>query len=834
MPRYFLTSLRIEGFRGINNEGDPLHLKFNKEKLNSVFALNGIGKSSIYDAVLYAITGNLPKIDKLHSIERSEDYYLNRFHTGSHGSIEITLLSDDSSPVEHKILIERLSNGSRRITSPSSHPNPQELLDSLNNSFALIDYHTFNDFISNSPLERGRSFSTLLGLDSYSYLRQSLRAVADTRAANTDYEITRLETGVSSDNDSKNTSLIKLGSSYKQVTTKDIDDTSKIQGYKIEVADTIKQVPLIAEIVKSHTLDEYDFDEILKKIKSAEGGADKDRHSLVVSQLSKLNPIKTPDESIETELEAFKTEVEELETLFTATAGLQRRSLYEKADHIVSSDDWHDKNKCPVCMSELGEPITDIVKSQLEQYKIVDEKINGIGKKWLASQLRSRILVLEDTVANDIPETERHFIDNDRLIQSGNIKPSDFSQLSEYYLKLETRLASGIDTFTKERNDLAAKLPASLVELTQKVEYVKQFKEDCDKYQNDINKFDKSKKKLDSRKKWHQFLIKASDVFASAEAGLSSNKLLSIETEYKAMFADVMGAGDVTPNLTRDNTSEQLYMELSEFRGQQDLAAKPLLSESYRNALAISVYLSAAMKHSDAPRFIVLDDISSSFDAGHQLLLMEHIRTKLQNGLNPNGLQFIVLTHEELLSDLFEHLQSNGGLVHHQIIEGTHPFNLTMRLKSPAQLRANALSYFQAGQVDSGKGWLRPYLECILMDIIRKLNIRVPYDFAVNDRQHMIKNCLEAIKSDVEMHKNANILVIDGTQEQNLKNIHLPALLANYVSHFETGNNSAVSAQVLISVLDSVDSFADCFKHDHTDPQTNLTTRIYYRSLSRI
>ena len=38
MSRYFLASAAIEGFRGINNDGDPLVLKFKHDAVNSVHA----------------------------------------------------------------------------------------------------------------------------------------------------------------------------------------------------------------------------------------------------------------------------------------------------------------------------------------------------------------------------------------------------------------------------------------------------------------------------------------------------------------------------------------------------------------------------------------------------------------------------------------------------------------------------------------------------------------------------------------------------------------------------------------------------------------------------
>jgi DNA repair exonuclease SbcCD ATPase subunit len=79
MSSWFLTKVAIEGFRGINNQGDPLELKFKADKVNSVFATNGIGKSSIFDAITYALTGAIPKLKGLQSAEAGESYYLNRF-----------------------------------------------------------------------------------------------------------------------------------------------------------------------------------------------------------------------------------------------------------------------------------------------------------------------------------------------------------------------------------------------------------------------------------------------------------------------------------------------------------------------------------------------------------------------------------------------------------------------------------------------------------------------------------------------------------------------------------------------------------------------------------
>ena len=56
---------------------------------------------------------------------------------------------------------------------------------------------------------------------------------------------------------------------------------------------------------------------------------------------------------------------------------------------------------------------------------------------------------------------------------------------------------------------------------------------------------------------------------------------------------------------------------------------------------------------------MVLDDVTSSFDAGHQFSLIDTVRTKLRfgapNGL-PGGLQFIILSHDTSLEKYFDRL----------------------------------------------------------------------------------------------------------------------------------------------------------------------------------
>ena len=178
----FSKRSKSKRFRGINNENAPLVLKFKTDKVNSISAPNGVGKSSIFDALTYALTGRVPKLEDLPAAEAGSNYYLNKFHSGGIGTIKLTLVPDLGGN-GRTITVTRAEDGSR-TSSCSDGTDAEAALAELNREFVLLDAETFQNFISRAPLDRGRNFAGLLGLASYSALRQGLQSVSNTRAFN--------------------------------------------------------------------------------------------------------------------------------------------------------------------------------------------------------------------------------------------------------------------------------------------------------------------------------------------------------------------------------------------------------------------------------------------------------------------------------------------------------------------------------------------------------------------------------------------------------------------------------------------------------------------------
>lgn len=830
MPRYFLKRLKVEGFRGVNNQGNPLDIRFKPDAVNSVFAVNGIGKSSIFESLYYTFHGTIPKLDDLKAHERPQEYYCNRFHSGNKARIEVELEPDDGGAVM-SIMVERDAAGNRTVSSPSGHTDPESFLGTLNEAFALLDYRTFSRFIEESPLERGRTFSALLGLSKYSDCRQALQAVSDTRTTNNDLELKVLESQIASTQRVVQQALATLQTSFEKVTGKQIEDVNKLDQYASEISQALSNVELLKEHFDGKELDDINFDAIKDVIKTAEGGEKRKELEVAVADISALEILENHSlKAICEEQEKIKTLITERDALLATTRGELFEKLYSVAQDVVESDIWSNDVQCPLCETELKASLSTHIKNQLSQYTDTAAKTKEFDELWESSGWRECLSEHELAKVLGVKANDRILARLDSQIKSGAVNQSEVAAAIKRTSELTGIVPDLREKALEIKTNLEAELPASLVQLTEQVEYGRQFKNALACYKQALREETEHQARLDIRERWKTFISEASSRFAAAETELSKGKINDIDAEYKSMYKDIMQVGDVVPDLKRAYNKEDLNVELSDFHGQSKLSARALLSESYRNALAISVFLAAAMKHSGEPRFVILDDVTSSFDAGHQFYLMELIRTKLQHPQNADGLQFIILSHDGLLEKYFDTMGATSGW-HHNKLQGSPPMgDILHQAQGADRLKTRVTTLLSAGQISEAEPIVRQYLEYKLQQIIRKVKIPVPLDFAIKDTNKMVSNCLDAIKEAIHLHQRAGSLVLEEQQIEDLLNAHVPTIISNWVSHYATGGSSNFSAPVLNGVINAIDSMSDCFKYD--DTSVSPMVRRWYRSLS--
>lgn len=833
MPRYFLTRMAVEGFRGINNESDPLDLRFLPDAVNSVFAVNGIGKSSLFEALCYAIRGHIPKLEVLQAQEHPADYYCNRFHSRNHATIDLEFEPDDGSGKTISVRVERNSAGQRTVSSPSGHADPQTFLVSLNEDFTLLDYRTFSRFIDDSPLERGRSFSALLGLSAYSDMRQSLQTVSDTRTLNTDLDIKVINTSLAAAQQSGQQALASIRTNYERVTGKPLEDLGRLDEYLAEVATALGGVELLKPHFQGKSLAQVDFEVVKQAIREAEGGDKRRELERVVEAITKLEALGVMDAAVAAaEQQALSALIDERDRLLATTRGDLFKRLYDAADTLIDKGLWTEESTCPLCLSPLDTSIKAHIDGQLEQYRGVAEKIREIKEAWQAAQWVRRLALLEKTEALEVKDADRIAARTSQRAASGDLTKDELTAAAARFAALEESCSRKLGDHRARKEQIEKELPQSLVQLTEQVEYGRQFKDSIQLYREKQGEEVVLRARLDVRERWRRFITSATTVYAEAEAALSKAKIGAIDSEYKSMFKQIMNVGDVVPDLQRADDRQDLHVQLSDFHGQHKLSARALLSESYRNALAISVFLAAALKHGGAPRFVVLDDITSSFDAGHQLLLMELVRQHLQHPRHAQGLQFIILSHDGLLEKYFDRQGGSGsGAWCHHKLQGSPPMGAILSQAQDAnRLKSTIETLLNAGQVTQAEPLIRQYLEYKLQQIIRRVDIPVPIDFAMKDHARMVSNCIDAITAAVGLHKQAGTLVLDVQQAQDLDTAHVPALVGNWVSHYETGSGSSLSAPMLKGIIQAIDNLSECFRFD--DRSGGTLARKWYRSLS--
>ncbi len=829
MSRFFLTRMAIEGFRGINNSGDPLILSFKPDCVNSVYASNGVGKTSIFEALQFAIHGEIPRLKTLQDAEQGDSYVINRFHPGKKATIELKLSPDDSS-ADVTVLVVRDANGNRTVTSPSGYAAPEALLSSLREDFVLVDYKTFANFIDNTALARGRSFSALIGLSRYSDLRQALEGANNTATLRNDFDIKVLKANIDAYKASVADAKRKIIEAYLELTGRAIDKVDDRAALTVTVTKILTDIGALKGVMVDKTVADFDHKAAIAALESDSDSANRLKLQKMQQDRETVRELNFSDEHLG-QLAVLESTAKERDEALAKIGHAELLALLKSASKVIGTPAWPTDDSCPVCDMPQGKPLKIRLDDKIAAYdavKVLDAELAKLCQECPALELLGK---LEGAPALAIPVDEQICSGLLKAAKSGSAATTEINQIRlriETLTKVRDEKVSALEI---DISELEKSLPPSVAAAARAIENAKRFRDEFVSFDLAATKLAKAEETMAKINRWIGFIDKADKAFASAETELSNERLKDIETSYKALFPLLMrGAPDLKPHLARTGKSQNIDLTLSDFYGQTDVSARALLSESYRNAVAASIFLSAAVKHGRAPRFMVLDDITSSFDGGHQFNLMSVLVSELRFGAKPDGIQFILLSHDSALEKFFDRLSSTKDW-HHQKLQGMPP---TGAVQSSAQgadrLKQRAVALLNQGSADLAGPLVRQYLEYKLGYIIAKLQIPVPPDYATKPDSRTLSTYFDAIARAVELYDKAGECVLDTGQKAAVKQTLATSIIANCISHYETSAGQPFTAQMLLGVLQDIDAYAENFRQD--DPN-NLGQRVYYRRLDK-
>ncbi|QOG21698.1 hypothetical protein [Bradyrhizobium sp. SEMIA] len=160
--------------------------------------------------------------------------------------------------------------------------------------------------------------------------------------------------------------------------------------------------------------------------------------------------------------------------------------------------------------------------------------------------------------------------------------------------------------------------------------------------------------------------------------------------------------------------------------------------------------MAAASLYGGGAKFLILDDVTSSFDSGHQFHLMNVIKGQFARPGVPGGPQVILLSHDTVLEKLFNTNANEGGWWH-QCIQGTARTSVLPQSGAIHKIRDATHAFLDTGNTDDAAPRIRQYLEFKLEEVISRVGIPVPIGIAFNDDKHMAKNLIDAIKAAASM-----------------------------------------------------------------------------------
>lgn len=161
------------------------------------------------------------------------------------------------------------------------------------------------------------------------------------------------------------------------------------------------------------------------------------------------------------------------------------------------------------------------------------------------------------------------------------------------------------------------------------------------------------------------------------------------------------------------------------FHGQPVYPPRKYLSESHLNSLGIVLFLSSAKLLNEHSRFLILDDIVTSFDIGHRRRLLRLLEKHFSDW------QIVILTHELFWFEMIKkELGPNGWLFEEANFDDDNGITLSA---SATNLRALIDVKRKNHDVSND---LRKLLEAQLKEICNELDVRVPFRFNdLNERR---------------------------------------------------------------------------------------------------
>lgn len=712
-----IKNIKIKGIRGAK---DTLDLNLNGKSI-LLYGDNGSGKSSISDAIEWFFT------DKVSHLSSSEIELKDALRNAtipdtesSEVSISFTKTNLDCSKtlsLKKGKLTPEILNTTEEFSNYISNSNSENI---------LLRYQYLTNFIDNTKGEKLKYLSDIIGFAEVTKKKEVLQKSHNSVKA--EIKSQNFETQISSN---KQILIDKLGASISQ--EKQLFDTINEKIKSLNTGITINSIA--------------DIDKLLEHIK-------KPVNNNLTIELKFLDDTKNALNILFSEIDLIDGEYvkyfEEFNIIANDVDVIIKIYLGDllNAANTVFKKKIHTDESCPLCLqpknsNDLQEEIKVRLK-EIEEYskkKVPFDK----AKKMVTEIVAERIKRLENVLLN----TEINKTENDTIKKAViSLKTKIF----EYQKAIDVKVTSGDKPLSAELYKLKEEDFSILISIKERIVKIEDFlKNDTTTvlYSNilaskeaflNIQKLDKQKVVLENQRKtleliYNEFVKKQKEALED---------FINSFSERINEFYQYMNPGEPFQEIKivtigEDDELNGITIEYK-YNGNWVSPPQKYFSESHLNCFGLSFFLASVEAFNNENKFIILDDVISSFDSTHRKSFADLLFEKFSD------YQIILLTHEiEWFTNIVSPLAKKNGWLTNIIrwteVKGTHIDS------EPKTLKDLVETSLADGITENLGNPIRTYLEHFLKDVCLNLDVKVSYKPNVVNEKRMADELINELKS---------------------------------------------------------------------------------------
>lgn len=528
----------------------------------------------------------------------------------------------------------------------------------------------------------------------------------------------------------------------------------------------------------------FSYKEARQILKSIEDKEDTEQ----IEQIAFYNKIAETVAEIETDIDEIQKVYKTYYKSFTELkkdAGklskLQLLKLLTEGLNVLKKDIEKD-NFCPLCqqdknkiqlIKELAKRIEDLKELEKEQRK-VEEEAEG-----LSSILENSVSSITSLLKEKLLNAKENAITLKKL-QNLKLSLTSFDEelKKDILSKEELTEPSKLTIDNKEIKEVSAEAKKKAKEILGnqkgniKIQIAVKLSRAIDAYIN-YRRLEKEQEILTNRHITFDALY--SDFIKRQEEALDGFlKMFSSEIN---KYYNLMNPGEKVEDIKlipiKDRTGEELEGITIDFKffNKRKTPPSALLSESHINCLGISFFLASVKAFNKANKFIILDDVISSFDSNHRTRFVRMLVNDFDD------YQIILLTHEK---DFFDIASSEAKRKNWLISSLSWTAEKGANFETPlVGLRATIEQKIATKNTDGLGNDIRKYGERQLKHIANNIEAKVAFRFDGQNEERMMNELLTSVQGTINKHSPTDL-----KNKNNIDRIlGMPMFIGNKTSH---------------------------------------------------